>query len=143
MHVNDPSNHLDDNIHKKNSIIDPEKKEVINIEDLQENLVQKDMKILKEELEKVSNRKYKSSTWNKEVYFQLIENDIDQYSEQKEPLEREDGNWVEPNEFYQTFDNFIILYNPSEYLYKFEWDNLWYDTKDSLKIIEENDKVSE
>ena len=139
MHVNDPSNHLDDNIHKKkNSIIDPEKKEVINIEDLQENLVQKDMKILKEELEKVSNRKYKSSTWNKEVYFQLIENDIDQYSEQKEPLEREDGNWVEPNEFYQTFDNFIILYNPSEYLYKFEWDNLWYDTKDSLKIIEEN-----
>ena len=138
MHVNDPSSRHDETNHKKNSIIDLEKKEVINIEDLQENLVQKDIKILKEEQEKVSNKKYKSSTWNKEVYFQLIENDIEQYFEQKEPLEREEGNWVEPNEFFQTFDNFIILYNPNEYLYKFEWDNIWYDTKDSLKIIEEN-----
>ena len=51
MHVNDPSSRHDETNHKKNSIIDLEKKEVINIEDLQENLVQKDIKILKEEQE--------------------------------------------------------------------------------------------
>ena len=79
-------------------------------------------------------KKKKEYTWSKDVYMQLIEGNTEQYKEQKEPLVRKEGTWIEPSDFFKCFDSFIILYNPKNYSNIFEWDNLWYDTNDVLSI---------
>ena len=83
-------------------------------------------------------KKKKEYTWSKDVYMQLIEGNKEQFNEQKEPLVRKEGTWIEPNDFFKCFDSFIILYNPKIYVNKFEWDNLWYDTKDVMSVNHQN-----
>ena len=88
----------------------------------------------------IEEKKKKEHTWSKETYLTLINRDLDQYKEENThtPLIRESGTWVEPNEFFNIFDSFIMLYNPSLYKYNFDWDNLWYDTSDSLNVNDNN-----
>ena len=83
-------------------------------------------------------KKKKEYTWSKDVYMQLIKGNKEQFNEQKEPLVRKEGTWIEPNDFFKCFDSFIILYNPKIYVNKFEWDNLWYDTKDVMSVNHQN-----
>ena len=92
----------------------------------------------KNEHDEHEKKKKKEYTWSKDVYMQLIENNTEQFKEQKEPLIRKEGTWIEPNDFFKCFDSFIILYNPKIYSNNFDWDNLWYDTKDVMSINTQN-----
>ena len=92
----------------------------------------------KNENDESDKKKKKEYTWSKDVYMQLIENNTEQFKEQKEPLIRKEGTWIEPNDFFNCFDSFIILYNPKIYSNIFDWDNLWYDTKDVMSINTQN-----
>ena len=92
----------------------------------------------KNEHDEHEKKKKKEYTWSKDVYMQLIENNTEQFKEQKEPLIRKEGTWIEPNDFFKCFDSFIILYNPKIYSNIFDWDNLWYDTNDVMSINTQN-----
>jgi hypothetical protein len=69
---------------------------------------------------------------------QLIENNVEQFKESKAPITRNEGYWIESNIFFNAFDNFIVLYNPSKYNSVFNWDNYWTDTSDVLTPKDEN-----
>ena len=47
---------------------------------------------------------------------QLIENNLDQFKEGLEPIKRIEGAWIESDPFFNIFDNFLVLYNPSPFL---------------------------
>ena len=85
-----------------------------------------------------THKKKKHYTWSKDVYMHLIENNTQQYKEPKETLIRKEGTWIEPNDFFECFDSFIILYNPKMYQTNFYWDNLWYNTNDILCVNPQN-----
>lgn len=53
--------------------------------------------------------------WTKELYSSIINNEIEQYLEQKENIEVKSGTWVNLNEFKTSFKQFIILYNPNSF----------------------------
>ena len=133
---------------KKKTIKSPEKKMTKKIEintierekekekeKEKENNTVKDKE--KEEKEKEEDKKEKR-TWSKEIYLQLIDNNIDQYKESITPIERTEGSWIESNPFFNIFDNFLVLYNPSKYNTTFDWDNYWYETSDILTPKDEN-----
>ena len=69
---------------------------------------------------------------------QLINNNTEQFNESVSPIERNEGYWIESNIFFNSFDNFIVLYNPSKYNTVFDWDNYWIDTSDILTSKDEN-----
>ena len=69
---------------------------------------------------------------------QLINNNTDQYNESISQINRSDGYWIESNIFFHSFDNFLVLYNPSKYNTVFNWDNYWADTTDILTPKDEN-----
>ena len=96
----------------------------------------------KKNIEKKENEENKENkekrTWSKEIYMQLINNNTEQYNESKSPITRSDGYWIESNIFFNSFDNFIVLYNPSKYNTVFDWDNYWSNTSDILTVNEEN-----
>ena len=96
----------------------------------------------KKNIEKKENEENKENkekrTWSKEIYMQLINNNTEQYNESKSPITRSDGYWIESNIFFNSFDNFIVLYNPSKYNTVFNWDNYWSNTSDILTVNEEN-----
>ena len=84
------------------------------------------------------HKKKKPYTWSKDVYMHLINNDTEQYNQPKQPLIRNEGSWVEPKDFFECFDSFIMLNNPKIFQTNFYWDNLWYDTKDILSVNPQN-----
>ena len=84
------------------------------------------------------HKKKKHYTWSKEVYMHLIGNNLEQYKEPKEALIRKEGSWIEPNDFFDCFDSFIMLYNPKIYQTNFYWDNLWYNINDILNVNVQN-----
>ena len=88
--------------------------------------------------EKNNENEKEKRTWSKKVYMQLIENNTEQYNNSIELLKRIDGNWIETNDFYNSFDKLLVLYNPMKYLTCFEWDNLWENTSDIFYPKEEN-----
>ena len=96
----------------------------------------------KKNIEKKENEENKENkekrTWSKEIYMQLINNNTEQYNESESPITRTDGYWIESNIFFNSFDNFIVLYNPSKYNTVFDWDNYWSDTSDILTVKDEN-----
>ena len=115
---------------KKKKLKDKEKeKEKKNLEK-KENEENKDNKDNKDNKEK--------RTWSKEIYMQLINNNTEQFNESVSPIERNEGYWIESNIFFNSFDNFIVLYNPSKYNTVFDWDNYWIDTSDILTSKDEN-----
>ena len=69
---------------------------------------------------------------------QLIENNVEQYKESLTPIKRNEGVWVESGPFFNIFNNFLILYNPSKYNTVFDWDNYWYETSDIFTPKDEN-----
>ena len=69
---------------------------------------------------------------------QLIENNTEQFKESQAPITRNEGYWIESNIFFNSFDHFIVLYNPSKYNSVFNWDNYWSDTSDVLTPKDEN-----
>ena len=77
-------------------------------------------------------------TWSKEIYMQLIDNNVDQFKESLDPIKRIEGSWIESSPFFNLFDSFLVLYNPSKYNTIFDWDNYWYETSDILSPKEEN-----
>ena len=77
-------------------------------------------------------------TWSKEIYMQLIDNNVDQFKESKDPIKRIEGSWIESSSFFNLFDSFLVLYNPAKYNTTFDWDNYWYETSDILSPKEEN-----
>ena len=79
-------------------------------------------------------KKKKHYTWSKDVYMHLIKNNTEQYENEIQPLIREEGTWIEPNDFFKCFDSFIMLYNPKFYQSLYDWDNLWYDTNDFFSV---------
>ena len=91
-----------------------------------------------EDLVKLNSKNNRTNSWNKDIYYQLINNDIEQYNNPKEPLIREKGTWIEPCEFFHYFNSFIMLYNPSLYKTAFVWDNLWHDTSDAFSVNNNN-----
>ena len=91
----------------------------------------------KEKEEEKKNKK-KLYTWSKDVYYHLIQNNIEQYENEINPLIRVDGTWIEPNDFFNCFNSFILLYNPSFYQSFFEWDNLYNDTNDYFSVNSQN-----
>ena len=84
------------------------------------------------------HKKKKPYTWSKDVYMHLISNNTEQYNQPKQPLIRNEGAWVEPTDFFDCFDSFIMLNNPKIYQTNFYWDNLWYDTNDILSVNPQN-----
>ena len=99
----------------------------------------------KKNLEKKENEENKENkenkekrTWSKEIYMQLINNNTEQFNESVSPITRSDGYWIESNIFFSSFNNFIVLYNPSKYNTVFDWDNYWDDTSDILIPKDEN-----
>ena len=132
-----------------------EKKALEREKELQEELEQeeknkkkkklKDKEKEKKNLEKKENEENKENkenkekrTWSKEIYMQLIDNNTDQFNESVSPINRNEGYWIESNIFFNSFDNFIVLYNPSKYNTVFDWDNYWADTSDILTSKDEN-----
>lgn len=80
----------------------------------------------------------KVSGWSKDVYMQLINNNLDQYIIAKEPLQRESGVWLSISEFNHFFNNFIILHNPKFYKNKVLCDNTWqYYNTDIFEVDQE------
>ena len=69
---------------------------------------------------------------------QLIDNNVEQFNESQSPITRNEGSWIESDVFFNSFDNFIVLYNPSKYNTVFDWDNYWTDTSDVLTPKDEN-----
>ena len=110
---------------KKNKDKDKDKEKKLN--EKKENEENKDNKENKEK-----------RTWSKEIYMQLINNNTDQYNESISQINRSDGYWIESNIFFHSFDNFLVLYNPSKYNTVFNWDNYWADTTDILTPKDEN-----
>ena len=96
--------------------------------------------IINEELVKLNSKNNRTNSWNKDIYYQLINNEIEQYNNPKEPLIREKGTWIEPSEFFHFFNAFILLYNPKFYNTVFTWDNLWYNTNDAF-VVNSSNKV--
>ena len=93
----------------------------------------------KKEIEEKENKENKEKrTWSKEIYMQLINNNTEQFNESVSPITRSEGYWIESNIFFNSFNNFIVLYNPSKYNTVFNWDNYWSDTSDVLTPKEEN-----
>ena len=90
-----------------------------------------------EENKEVKENKEKR-TWSKEIYMQLINNNTEQFNESVSPITRSDGYWIESNIFFNSFNKFIVLYNPSKYNTVFNWDNYWTDTSDVLTPKDEN-----
>ena len=90
------------------------------------------------EKENKENEQKEKRTWSKEIYMQLIENNFDQYKESITPIKRNDGLWIESEPFFNIFNNFLVLYNPSKYNTTFDWDNYWYETNDIFTPKDEN-----
>ena len=90
-----------------------------------------------EENKEIKENKEKR-TWSKEIYMQLINNNTEQFNESVSPITRSDGYWIESNIFFNSFNKFIVLYNPSKYNTVFNWDNYWTDTSDILTPKDEN-----
>jgi hypothetical protein len=65
--------------------------------------------------------------WSKDIYYQLINNDTDQYIIAKEPNTREQGFWINVTDFYYYFNSFLVLHNPKFYKTVIDWDNNWYN----------------
>ena len=91
-----------------------------------------------EDGEEEKKQKRKHYTWSKDVYMHLIKNNIKQYENEVQPLIREEGTWIEPEDFFKCFDSFIMLYNPTYYQTLFDWDNLYYDTNDLFSVNNKN-----
>jgi len=67
-----------------------------------------------------------SGTIMSSIYEDLIENNYEKYLNKKDVIQRtERGHWIDTNQYFNLFDNFVILYNPSFYQYKISIDNLW------------------
>ena len=98
---------------------------------------EKEKKEKKEKNEEENDGKEKR-TWSKEIYMQLIDNNLDQFKHNISPLQRNDGSWMEGTPFFNIFDKFLVLYNPSRYNTTFDWDNYWYETNDILTPKDEN-----
>ena len=90
------------------------------------------------DLEEKDNEQKEKRTWSKEIYLQLIENNVEQFKESISPINRIEGTWIESNPFFNIFNNFLVLYNPSKYNTTFDWDNYWYETNDVLTPKDEN-----
>ena len=101
----------------------------------------KDKKIVEKkenEENKDKDKEKEKRTWSKEIYMQLIDNNTDQFNESISPISRGEGSWIESNVFFNSFDNFLVLYNPDKYNTVFNWDNYWTDTSDVLTPKDEN-----
>ena len=114
-----------------------------NLEKEKEKEKEKELNAIKEkekekEKEHKENEEKEKRTWSKEIYMQLIENNLDQFKEGLEPIKRIEGAWIESDPFFNIFDNFLVLYNPSKYNTTFDWDNYWYETNDVLIAKDEN-----
>ena len=74
------------------------------------------------------------SSWNKESYMQLIENNLDQYAYPKEPIVRQNGGvWIHYPEFKTYFNRFIILHNPNKlYTSHISCENFWKNWKQDM-----------
>ena len=102
---------------------------------------EKEKKLLeKKEIEenKDKDKEKEKRTWSKEIYMQLINNNTDQFNESVAPITRSEGSWIESTPFFNSFDNFLVLYNPEKYNTIFNWDNYWEDTSDVLTPKDEN-----
>jgi hypothetical protein len=80
------------------------------------------------------------TTWNKETYLQqLINNNIDQYFLQRDPIAREeDGTWVDIGEIKGMFNLFAVLSSPKAFKNVLYCDNNWqYYSNDILELKEE------
>ena len=120
---------------RKKTMKKPEKKHTKKIE--LNALHEKEKENNEKEKEKENETKEKR-TWSKEIYMQLIENNVEQYKESLTPIKRNEGVWVESGPFFNIFNNFLILYNPSKYNTVFDWDNYWYETSDIFTPKDEN-----
>ena len=109
------------------------------IEKEKEKEKEKEENIIKEkEVEEKEAEQKGKRTWSKEIYLQLIENNLEQFKEGLTPINRIEGSWIESETFFNIFNNFLVLYNPSKYNTTFDWDNYWYETNDILTPKDEN-----
>lgn len=75
-------------------------------------------------------------TWSRDVYMQLVNNDLQQFNKQIDPVIRPKGTWVSPEEFFNCFNSFLLLGNPKMLRNCLDWDNNWYNINDDFNIDE-------
>ncbi len=70
-------------------------------------------------------KNHASSVWNKELYLQIVGNHDFSLNE-KNPLKRVEGDWINIDDFKNLFKKCIILHNPKFYKTQLKIDNNWY-----------------
>ncbi|MCQ2816552.1 MAG: C2 family cysteine protease [archaeon] len=108
-------------------------------EEEMKNRTKKEREREKERRKKAQEEEKKEDKdWSKHCYLDLIENNTEIYSQRnQEIIQRIDGTWIKPKDFFTCFDNFSLLYNPNNFLHSLEWDNIWYDTNDIFTVDKE------
>lgn len=126
---------------KKSTVVDPKKEIIEKVKDdkIAQNKESKEKESKdKEKLDDTldSNEPAKSPTkssgWSRDIYLQLLHNNIDIYNDPKEPLKRIPGHWINYSEFSNLMNNYIILHNTKYYKNSLVIDNNWYNFKNEI-----------